>query len=155
MFFALVVFLDQFDDNSQRYDERSIHSWRYVNGIAVAEDRKLTPDAAQYVAVVIGDTEIPTPDITIDMEDHPVLTFDLKAFTKEPQLLMNACPVLPVAVDVIARQEGENALFDTYHFLTRVAIKHHQVIADVEKLPSYLEDGIACVISHNKCLGQA
>ena len=78
-----MMFLNHLDDDGQGNDERSINPRRNIDGIAVAEKRKLAANLCHQVAIAISHAEIPAPYIPIDMEDHPIAALNLKTFAKQ------------------------------------------------------------------------
>src|SRR6266704_842118 len=155
MFFLLMVFPHHINDNSKRNDEGSINVWSNIDGITITEDRELLTNSCQQVAVIVTDGEIPAPDIAVDVECHAVSTLDLETFTKQAKLLMHAGPKLAIAVNLITWQEREHTLLDMYQLLTCITVKQNQVITYVEEFATYLKNGIARVVTHDKSLSQA
>src|SRR5712691_10421283 len=153
--FFFMMFLNHLDDDGQGNDERSIHSRRNIDGIAVAEKRELAANLCHQVAIAITHAEIPAPNVPIDVEDHTITALNLKAFAKQAELLVHTGPVLPIAITFIARQKREYALLDMYQFLARIAIKHDQVITDAKEFATHLKHGIACLIANNESFRQA
>src|SRR5579875_1959490 len=140
LFFFLVVLFDHLNYHREGDDEGSIDTGSHVDGVAVAEDGELATYLREQVAIGIGDSKIPAPDIAIDMEHHPVSALDLKTFTKELELFVDARPDLAVAVDLVMGQQREYALLDLYQCLPAIAIIHHKVVADVEEFAAYLKN---------------
>ena len=105
--------------------------------------------------MAVGDAEIPAPYIAVDVEDHAVAAFNLKAFTEQAELFVHTRPMLTIAVNFIVGEKWENALLDMYQFLARIAIKHDQVITDVKEFAAYLENGIASIIANKESFCQA
>src|SRR5258708_24992841 len=89
------------------------------------------------------------------MKDHTIAAFNFKGLTKQAELLVHTGPVLAIAVNLIVWQQRKNALPDLYQLLTCVAIVHDEIIADMKKFATYLEDCIASIIANNKCFCQA
>jgi hypothetical protein len=84
------------------------------------------------------------------VEGYAIGSLDLKALAKKAKLLVYVGPKLTAAVDFVTRQERQNALLDVYQFLSCIAVKHYQVIANMEKFAANLKDGIARVITDDK-----
>src|SRR5215469_10374048 len=149
MCFLLVMFTYHVDHDCQRDHEWCVYTLGDINGIAVAEDGELAADLREQVAGIVGDAEIPAPDVTVNVEGA-ITGLDLEALAEEPELLMHAGPKLAIAVDFIMGHQRENTLLDTYKLLSRIAIKDGQVIADVKEFALHLENSIACIVTHDE-----
>src|SRR5579884_2024802 len=154
MFLLLVMLFDHLDDDRQGHDKGGIDARGYVDSVAVAVEGELATDLREQVAIGIGDDEVPAPDIAFDVEDHAA-AFDLKTLTEELELFMHACPALTIAIDLIMGQQREDALFDLYQRLPGMTIKHHEIVADVEKFAAYLEDRPVSFVTHDERFRQA
>src|ERR1700737_559919 len=134
----------------QSDDERRIYSLSNIDGITIAKQRKLAANLGKQIAIVVADSEIPAPDVTIDVKDHAIVAFHFKAFTEKTELLMYTGPMLVIAVDFIARKQRENALLDMYQGLARKAIIHDQVITNMKEFPFDIKNHLSCLITHHK-----
>src|SRR5690348_10644303 len=105
MLFPFVMFFDHLDDDCQGNDKGSIYSLGHIDGITIAEKGELAANLSQQVAIVVTHTEIPAPNIAVDVEDHPVAALDLNAFAEQTELLVHGCPMLSIAINFIARQQ--------------------------------------------------
>src|SRR5438067_11893606 len=109
-----MMLLYHLDNDGQSNDERSINPRRNIDGIAVAEKRELAAKLCHQVAIAISHAEIPAPYIPIDVEDHTIAALNLQAFAKQPELLVHTGTMLPIAINLIARQEREYSLLDMF-----------------------------------------
>src|SRR5439155_2857938 len=105
--FFFMMFLNHLDNDGQCNDERSIYPRRNIDGVTVTEKRELAANLCHHVAIVVSDAEIPAPYVPIDVEDHTVAALNLKAFAKQAELFVHTGPVLPIAVNLIAREKRE------------------------------------------------
>jgi hypothetical protein len=149
-----MMFFHQLDYDRQRDDEWSIYAWRNIDGIAVTEDGELATDACEQITVVITYTEVPLPDIAIDVEYHAIAALDFERFNEQAELFVHAGPMLPIAINLIMWQERNNTLLDMDYFLPSVKIIHHKVIANMKEFSPYLEDGITGIIANEKSFGK-
>lgn len=149
MFLLLVVFSDHLDDNGEGDNEGGIDAGGYIDGVAVAVEGELVTDLRKQVAVGICDDEVPAPDIAFDVEDHAA-ALDLKTLAEELELFVHACPVLTMAIEFIMRQQRKHALFDLYQRLSSMAIKYHEIVADVEEFAAYLKDRPVSFVTHDE-----
>ena len=117
MFFVLVMFTYHVDHDCQGDHEWRIYTLCDINGIAVAEDGELAADLREQVAVIVGDAEIPAPDVTVNVEGA-VTGLDFEAFAEKPELLMHAGPRLAIAVNFIMGHDRENTLLNTRELLS-------------------------------------
>src|SRR5579863_5295933 len=133
LLFLLVMLFHHLDHDRECDNEGRIYSLCDINSVAVAEKRELPPNLCEQVAIVVADTEIPTPDITVDVEDHTIAALDLEAFAEEAELFMHTGPVLPIAVDFVPWQQRENTLFDLCQWLSTIAVNDNEVVSDMKK----------------------
>src|SRR5260370_38922795 len=117
MFFVLVMLPYHDDHRCQRDHEWRIYTLGDINGIAVAEDGELAADLREQVAVIVGDAEIPAPDVTVNVEGA-VPGLDFEAFAEKPELLMHAGPRLAIAVNSLMGHKQDNMLLNTRELLS-------------------------------------
>ena len=109
-FTLFVVFFHHLNNDGQRNDKGSINTLSNIDRVTIAEEGEFAANLGDQVAIVIAHTEIPIPNIAVDMENYAIAALNFKAFAKKRELFVHSGPKLTIAVNLVVRHERKNLL---------------------------------------------